>query len=158
MPFDITKLASIEKTETVYFNDALDVTFLKVLYENCIRMGGDPNTNIQVATVHPEIWFPDLMDIFLSRIKIVSKTPSFQLVRIEGEFLTQRTYNCETLEFLSDDDFKEFFESKKYKSLVVFSIVRILFIRDLSTRWRIRCTDVSTVQEVRDSKIDELYS
>lgn len=156
MAFDVTKLAQIERNEPVFFNEKLDITFLKVLYENCIRMGGDSNLNVQVATVHPEIWFPDLMDLFLSRIKIVSKTPIFQLIRIEGEHLTQRNYNCESIEFESEDDFKEFLESKKYKSLAVFSIVKLLFIRDMTTKWRIRCIDVSTIQEVRDSILDEL--
>ena len=56
--FDVSLFSQMEKSETiVYFNDSLDVSCLKLLYDNCVRMGSESNTNVTIATAHPDLWF-----------------------------------------------------------------------------------------------------
>jgi len=153
------KIFDSKEDVSVYVNDDIDFTALKVLYDNCIRIGSSDNSNITVATVHPSLWFGDLFEYIQKSVKIVPKGPAFQLMKIENNQLVSYNKNVETKNFYSDIELKKFFEEDcKYKSLALFSICKYLDMTNLSTTWTIRCVDITTKQEVRDRKLDSIIN
>ena len=156
--FDVSLFSQMEKSETiVYFNDSLDVSCLKLLYDNCVRMGSESNTNVTIATAHPDLWFGEYFDFFRTKIKMVVKSPVFQLTKVEGNQLVSTNYSCEILEFESDEELKKFFEDMtEYGSIAVFSLVKYVDIKSFSISWRLRYKDITTKEEVRDKKIDKI--
>ena len=153
------KIFDSKEDISVYVNDDIDFTALKVLYDNCIRIGSSDNSNITVATVHPSLWFGDLFEYIQKSVKIVPKGPAFQLMKIENNQLVSYNKNVETKNFYSDIELKKFFEEDcKYKSLALFSICKYLDMTNLSTTWTIRCVDITTKQEVRDRKLDSIIN
>ena len=144
---------------SVYVNDDIDFTALKILYDNCIRVGSSDNSNIVIATVHPSLWFGELFEYIQKSVKVVPKGPVFQLMKIENNQLVAYNHAVETMEFYSDIELKKFFEEEcKYKSLALFSICKYLDMTNLSTTWRIRCVNVLTKEEVRDRKLDSIIN
>jgi hypothetical protein len=144
---------------SVYVNDDIDFTALKILYDNCLRVGSSDNLNITVATVHPSLWFGELFEYIQKSVKVVPKGPVFQLMKIENNQLVAYNHAVETIEFYSDVELKKFFEEEcKYKSLALFSICKYLDMTNLSTTWRIRCVNVITKEEVRDRKLDSIIN
>ena len=153
------KIFDSKEEVSVYVNDDIDFTALKILYDNCLRVGSSDNLNITVATVHPSLWFGELFEYIQKSVKLVPKIPTFQLMKIEDNQLVAYNYSVETLEFNSDEDLKKFFEEDcKYKSLAMFSICKYLDMTNLSISWRIRCVNVLTKQEVRDKKLDSIIN
>ena len=156
--FDVSLFSQMDKSEPiVYFNDSLDVSSLKILYDNCVRMGTENNTNVSIATAHPDLWFGDYFDFFRTKIKMVVKAPAFQLTKVEVNQLVSNNYSCDTSEFKSDEELKKFFEDMtEYGSIAVFSLVKYVDIKSFSISWRIRYKDISTKEEVRDKKINTI--
>jgi hypothetical protein len=156
--FDVSLFSQMEKTEpVVYFNESLDVSSLKILYDNCIRMGSEANTNVSIATAHPDLWFGEYFDFFKNKIKMIVKNPVFQLIKVEGNQLVSTNYSCDTIEFLSDNDLKKFFDDMtEYGSVAVFSLVKYVDIKSFSVSWRLRYKDVSTKEETREKKIKKI--
>jgi hypothetical protein len=153
------KIFDSKEDVSVYVNDDIDFTSLKILYDNCLRVGTSDNSNITVATVHPSLWFGELFEYIQKSVKLVPKGPSFQLMKIEDNQLFAYNYSVKTLEFNSDEDLKKFFEEDcKYKSLAMFSICKYLDMTNLSISWRIRCVNVLTKEEVRDKKLDSIIN
>lgn len=153
------KIFDSKEDVSVYVNDDIDFTALKVLYDNCLRVGSSDNLNITVATVHPSLWFGELFEYIQKSVKIVPKGPAFQLMKIENNQLVSYNKTVETNNFYSDIELKKFFEEDcKYKSLALFSICKYLDMTNLSTTWTIRCVDITTKQEVRDRKLDSIIN
>ena len=153
------KIFDSKEDVSVYVNDDIDFTALKILYDNCLRVGTSDNSNITVATVHPSLWFGELFEYIQKSVKLVTKVPVFQLVKIEENQLVAYNKCVETIEFHSDIELKEFFEEEcKYKSLAIFSICKYLDMINLSTTWRIRCVNVLTKEEIRDRKLDSIIN
>ena len=153
------KIFDSKEEVSVYVNDDIDFTALKVLYDNCLRVGSSDNLNITVATVHPSLWFGELFEYIQKSVKLVPKGPAFQLMKIENNQLFSYNKLVETMEFHSDEELKKFFEEDcRYKSLALFSICKYLDMRNLSISWRIRCVNVVTKQEVRDKKLDSIIN
>jgi hypothetical protein len=157
MSFDLSLFSKLEKTEQlVYFNSDLDVTALRVLYENCIRMGVD-NSNVQIATVHPNAWFGDFFHLFRKTIKLVPKNPVFQLLMVESNHLVEKALTCNFREFKSDQELVNFFEQEyEYGSIAVFSLVKAVNLVTFEVNWRLRFIDLTTAQEVRSKKLDKI--
>ena len=153
------KIFDSKEDVSVYVNDDIDFTALKVLYDNCIRIGSSDNSNITVATVHPSLWFGELFEYIQKSVKLVPKGPAFQLMKIENNQLVSYNKTVETKNFYSDIELKKFFEEDcKYKSVALFSICKYLDMTNLSTTWTIRCVDITTKQEVRDRKLDSIIN
>ena len=153
------KIFDSKEDVSVYVNDDIDFTALKVLYDNCIRIGSSDNSNITVATVHPSLWFGELFEYIQKSVKLVPKGPAFQLMKIENNQLVSYNKTVETKNFYSDIELKKFFEEDcKYKSVALFSICKYLDMTNLSTTWTIRCVDITTKQEVRDRKLDSIFN
>jgi len=148
-----------EEPITVYINDDIDFTSLKILYENCIRVGSDENLNITIATIHPSLWFGEIFEYIQKTVKIVTKLPSFRLIKIENNQLVYFDRLVKTLNFNSDAELKTFFEEDcKYKSLAMFSICKYLDVTNLSVIWRVKCVDITTKEEIRDKKLDSIIN
>lgn len=158
MLFDVSLFSKMEKQDPqFYFNDSLDVSSLKVLYDNCMRMGGDSNSNVEMATVHPEIWFGKYFDFFRKKVKMVVKGPVFQLVQVEGNQLVSKNYSCDMMSFNSDDELSEFLDKQtEYGSIAIFCLVKWLNVKTLAVTWNLRFKDISTKEEVRDKKISTI--
>ena len=153
------KIFDSKEEVSVYVNDDIDFTALKVLYDNCLRVGSSDNLNITVATVHPSLWFGELFEYIQKSVKLVPKGPAFQLMKIENNQLFSYNKLVETMEFHSDEELKKFFEEDcRYKSLALFSICKYLDMTNLSISWRIRCVNVLTKEEVRDKKLDSIIN
>lgn len=158
--FDVSIFSQMDKTEpSVFFNDSLDITPLKILYDNCVRMGSETNNNVTVATAHPDIWFSDYFELLKSKVKMVVKQPTFQLIKVEDNKLFSTSFSCDTVEFNSDDELKKFFEDiSEYGSIALFSIVKYINIKTFNTNWRVRFKDISTKEEIRDKKIGKIIT
>ena len=153
------KIFDSKEDVSVYVNDDIDFTALKVLYDNCLRVGSSDNLNITVATVHPSLWFGELFEYIQKSVKLVPKGPAFQLMKIENNQLFSYNKLVETMEFHSDEELKKFFEEDcRYKSLALFSICKYLDMTNLSITWRIRCVDILTKEEMRDKKLDSIIN
>ena len=153
------KIFDSKEEVSVYVNDDIDFTALKVLYDNCLRVGSSDNLNITVATVHPSLWFGELFEYIQKSVKLVPKGPAFQLMKIENNQLFSYNKLVETMEFHSDEELKKFFEEDcRYKSLALFSICKYLDMTNLSISWRIRCVDILTKEEMRDKKLDSIIT
>ena len=81
------KIFDSKEEVSVYVNDDIDFTSLKILYDNCLRVGSSDNLNITVATVHPSLWFGELFEYIQKSVKLVPKIPTFQLMKIEDNQL-----------------------------------------------------------------------
>lgn len=158
MKFDVSLFSQIDKIDIqVHFNSELDFSAMMLFYENCIRMGCDNNQNIQIATIHPDIWFGDHFELLSSKIKMVVKSPLFQLTRIENGQLVCQRYSSDQISFSSDQDLIDFFEQmSEFGSLAVFSLVKYLDVRTLQSYWNLRYKDISTKEEIRDKKISSI--
>jgi hypothetical protein len=155
--FDVSIFSKISNEPQIYFNDKLDISPLKLLYDNCIIAGNVSNNNIQMATVHPDLWFGDYFDFFREKVKMVVKSPIFQLIKIEGNQLVCEDYTCDSISFNSDDDLMEFMEKKIiYGSIAIFYIVKWLNVKTLVVTWNLRYKDLTTKEEIRDNKINNL--
>jgi len=156
--FDPSLFSQMEKQVTnVHFNDVLDISALKTLYDNCIRMGEGNNSNIEMATIHPDIWFGDYFDIFRKKVKMVVKGPIFQLIQIEDNQLVSKNYSCEMISFNSDDELTDFLDKQtEYGSIAIFCLVKWLNVKTLTVTWNLRYKDISTKEDIRDKKINSI--
>lgn len=144
---------------SVYINDDIDFTALKILYDNCLRVGSSGNSNLTIATVHPSLWFGEIFEHIQKAVKLVSKLPTFKLMMIENDQVSQTEYFTETRRFESDEELRYFLiEDCKYKSLALFSICKYLDMKTLLMTWVLRCVDVSTKDSIRDKKLDSIIN
>jgi hypothetical protein len=159
MGIDISIFDEIKEKSSIHIVDDLNFWAYKVLYDNCIRMGSD-NSNVSYATIHPSLWFNDIIDYINKVAKIVTEAPSFSILKIDDNLeVIARNYMVESFRFDSDEDFKIFFtQTSKYKSLALFSIVKYLDLRTLKVSWSIRSCDITTIEENRDKKIDDIIN
>jgi hypothetical protein len=128
---------------------------IKILIDNCYRMGGD-NSNVGVATVDPSIWLGQFLDKHWTKISYVTSMPSFNIMKVEDNKIVSKQYNTETKEFESDDLINDFFENGKWKTFVIFSIIKHVDLVTLSLSYRLRYADITEKYEERDNKIEEI--
>ena len=76
---------------------------VKVLIDNCYRMGSE-NNNVRMATVDPSIWLGQFLDKHWSKISYVTSMPTFNIMKVEGNQIVTKNYNCLTKEFVTDDE------------------------------------------------------
>lgn len=130
---------------------------IKILIDNCYRMGGD-NSNVGVATVDPSIWLGQFLDKHWSKISYVSSMPTFNIMKVEGNQIVTKNYNCLVKEFESDDEINNFFEEGRWKTFVMFSIIKSVDLVTLSSTYRVRYADITEKYEERDNKIKEILN
>lgn len=156
---DISKLDDLKDSlPSVFINDGhLDLFSLKTLYENCLRMGSTNNTNVTHATIHPSLWFADFFDKYMDCVKMVSKNASFELIKIVNDKIVTQNYTCQFLQIDSDEKLDDYFNQfRNYRSLVLFSVIKLLDLQSLKSVWHVRSKDITSKEEVRNLKIDDI--
>jgi hypothetical protein len=128
---------------------------VKILIDNCFRMGSD-NSNVRMATVDPSLWLDKFLNKNWNRISYVSSTPSFNITKVVDNKIVSKHYNTETKQFESEDIINEFFESGRWKSFVIFSIVKYVDVVSLSISYHVRYADITEKYEERDNKLEEI--
>ena len=128
---------------------------IKVLIDNCFRMGND-NSNVRVATVDPSLWLGQFLDKHWTKISYVTSVPTFNIMKVEDNQLISKNYNCVMKEFESDELINEFFEKGRWKTFVIFSIIKHVELVTLSSTYRVRYADITEKYEDRDNKIKEI--
>ena len=129
---------------------------IKILIDNCFRMGGDSNSNVRMATIYPSLWLGQLLDKHWSKISYVSSMPNFEICKIEDNIIISKHYICSTKEFESEDLVTDFFEKGIWKTLVLFSIVKYVDLLTLNISYRVRYADITEKYEERDNKLEEI--
>jgi hypothetical protein len=130
---------------------------IKVLIDNCFRMGND-NINVRMATVDPSLWLGQFLDKHWTRISYVTSMPSFNIMKVEENKIISKNYNCISKEFESDELINDFFEKGRWKTFVMFSIIKSVDLLTLSSSYRIRYADITEKYEERDNKIKEILN
>ena len=128
---------------------------IKVLIDNCFRMGND-NINVRMATVDPSLWLGQFLDKHWTRISYVTSMPSFHIMKVVDNKIVSKQYNAETKEFESEDLVNDFFEKRRWKTFVLFSIIKYVDLVNLSTSYRLRYADITEKYEERDNKLEEI--
>ena len=60
------------------------------------------------------------------------------------------------IEFKSDDELDNFFNEKKFRKLVMFSITKSVDLETMNSRYTVRLADITEKYEERDMKIEEI--
>jgi hypothetical protein len=128
---------------------------IKILIDNCFRMGND-NSNVRIATIDPSLWLGQFLDKHWTKISYVTSVPAFNIMKVEDNEIVSKQYNTETKEFESDDLINDFFEKGRWKTLVIFSIIKHVDLVTLSSSYRVRYADITEKYEERDNKIEEI--
>ena len=129
---------------------------IKILIDNCMRMGTENNNNVTIATLSPTIWLGEFLDKYWHNISYVTTQPKFDLFKIEDNKLISKSYSAMTAEFNSDEEVDDFFKKGRWKKFVLFSIVKYANLENLSTNYRIRFADITEKYEERDNKLQEI--
>ena len=130
---------------------------IKVLIDNCFRMGND-NINVRMATVDPSLWLGQFLDKHWTKISYVTSMPSFNIIKVEENKIISKNYNCISKEFESDELINDFFEKGRWKTFVMFSIIKSVDLLTLSSSYRIRYADITEKYEERDNKLEEILN
>lgn len=128
---------------------------IKILIDNCFRMGND-NNNVRMATINPSLWLGQFLDNHWNKISYVSSLPSFNIMKVVNNKIVSKQYNTETKEFESDGLINDFFEKGRWKTFVIFSIIKHVDLVNLSSSYRVRYADITEKYEERDNKLEEI--
>ena len=153
-----TQQTNIEpKSIQVYPIGENNLEGVKVLIDNCYRMGSE-NNNVRMATVDPSIWLGQFLDKHWSKISYVTSMIAFNIMKVEGNKIVTKNYNCLTKEFVTDDEINDFFEKGRWKTFVMFSIIKSVDLVTLSSTYKIKYADITEKYEERDNKIKEILN
>ena len=143
------------KSISVYPIGENNLEGIKILIDNCFRMGND-NNNVRMATVDPSLWLGQFLDKHWTKISYVTSLPSFVIMKVVDNKIVSTQYNTETKEFESEDLVNEFFKKGRWKTFVLFSIIKHVDLTNLSISYRIRYADITEKYEERDNKLEEI--
>ena len=143
------------KTISVYPFSEYNIEGLKILLDNSKRMGSE-NTNVRVATVDPTLWIGSFLDKHWQKISFISTGISFNILKIESNKLTSKAYRSSNFDFNSNDELDKFFNEKKFRKLVMFSITKFVDLETMTSKYTVRLADVTEKYEERDMKIEEI--
>ena len=77
-------------------------------------------------------------------------------MKVVDNKIVSKQYNAETKEFESEDLVNEFLEKGRWKTFVLFSIIKYVDLVNLSTSYRVRYADITEKYEERDNKLEEI--
>lgn len=69
-----------------------------------------------------------------------------------------KTYNVGTIEFSNEQEMNDYFSTKSWYSLVIYSIVRLADLRNMTYKYEVRLADVTEEYERRDKKLNEILN
>lgn len=144
------------KSISVYPISEYNLEGVKILIDNCLRMGKEDNNNVIMATVDPSLWLPEFLDKHWNKISYVSNNPSFGITKVEGGRIILKNYRVDSIKFDTDEEIDEFFNKGKWKKFVLFSIVKHANLSIMKTHYSIRYSDITEKFEERDNKINEI--
>jgi hypothetical protein len=150
-----TNINADPKTISVYPIGENNLEGIKILIDNCFRMGGE-NNNVRMATVDPSLWLGDFLDKHWNKISYVTSLPTFMIVKVVDNKVISKQYSSETKEFESEELVNEFFEKGRWKTFVLFSIIKYVDLLTLTISYRVRYADITEKYEERDNKINEI--
>ena len=143
------------KNISIYPFSEYNMEGLKLLLDNCKRMGHE-NTNVRVATVDPTLWLGGFLDRHWQKISFISTLVSFNIFKLEGNNLVTKAYRASNFEFNSEDELDNFFNEKKFRKLVMFSITKFVDLETMTSKYTVRLADITEKYEERDMKIEEI--
>ena len=94
-----TQLSTDPKNISVYPIGENNLEGIKILIDNCFRMGSD-NSNVRMATVDPSLWLGQFLDKHWSKISYVTSMPTFNIMKVEGNQIV--TKNCSKTNTMQD--------------------------------------------------------
>ena len=143
------------KSISIYPFSEYNAEGLKILLDNCKRMGNE-NSNVRIATVDPTLWLGPFLDKHWQKIPFISTLISFNIFKIDGNEIISKAYRCSNFEFKSDEELDSFFNEKKFKKLVMFSITKFVDLETMTSKYTVRLADITEKYEERDMKIEEI--
>lgn len=129
---------------------------IKILIHNCFERGKSDPSNVELVSINPNIWLSDFINKNIEFIKMVSTGPSFSILKSENDNLFYKNYHCESIKMKNDIELEEFFRKNEWKSLVIFTIVKIADLRTMKSWYNIRYADITEEYEQRDKKIKKI--
>jgi hypothetical protein len=150
-----TNINADPKTISVYPIGENNLEGIKILIDNCFRMGGE-NNNVKMATVDPSLWLGDFLDKHWNKISYVTSLPTFMIMKVIDNKVISKQYSSETKEFESEELVNEFFEKGRWKTFVLFSIIKYVDLLTLTISYRVKYADITEKYEERDNKINEI--
>jgi hypothetical protein len=158
MSFELKDFLDNCNTDVFFIDSQLDISKLKILYDNCLQYKENNLDSNEVVIVHPDIWFVDYFDL-LSNFRAITKQPRFSLLRYEFGKFYSKIYDLLIKEFSSDNEFREFLtDLLKYRSIAVYLIAKKVDLKNLKVSWIIRYIDITGEMEIRNKKIDEIIN
>lgn len=155
----VEDISKIDSEIDVFIYSDKDITALKVLFDNSLRLGEKDMTNVTVASIHPNLWFEEMYHHFCHCLVVVPKRPQYFIHTIENGSLVRRSYSTEVREFDSDEEITKFFkEDCKFSVLSIFGICKYLDVKTLKTQWYLRYNDITDITLLRDNKIETLIN
>jgi len=143
-------------TITVYPLTEYNLEGVKLLFDNCKKAGAQ-NNNSRIATVDPVLWLGEFLDKNFDKISYVSTKLEFTILKIEKDKIINKRFHIRSKEFYSDNELNNFFNDNKFKTLVVFSIIKQVDLNNLQITYKLRYSDITENSEIRDKKIKELF-
>jgi hypothetical protein len=143
------------KSISVYPIGENNLEGIKILIENCFRMGSE-NSNVRTATVNPTLWLGDFLDKHWNKISYVTTQPSFDIFKVEGNKIVSKQFITTTSEFESEIDIDDFFNKNRWKTFVLFSIMKYVDLTNLTISYKLRYADITEKYEERDGKINSI--
>ena len=141
---------------TVYPFSEYNLEGVKIFFDSC-KKAGALNNNVKIATVDPTIWLGDFLDKHFDKISYVTNKHVFNVLKIERGEIVNKRYNIKTIDFNNDEELDDFFNKSKFRTLVLFSIVKSVDLKTLKYSYKLRYSDITEGYEIRDKKINELF-
>lgn len=142
-------------TITLYPVGGSNLEGIKILIQTCKRLGSE-NSNVKIATIDPTLWLGKFLDKYWDKISFVSSQSEFHVLKIENNKIIDKQYRVESVEIEDEVGLDKFFDESKFKSLVLFSVVKTADLVKLTTSYKIRFSEISEKYEERDKKIKEV--
>lgn len=144
------------KTISIYPISSINLEGIKILIDNCMRVGTGDNANVQVASVDPSLWLGGFLDKHFDKIKFVTPLPGFTVTKVEGNKVVEKNYRCDSMSFNTEKEIDDFFNDNKWKTFVLFSITKQADLRSMTTSYNIRFSDITEKFEERDNKLKNI--
>lgn len=152
-----TMVGNIKNTiVSIYPVSSINLEGIKILIDNCMRVGTSDNENVEIATVSPSLWLGAFLDKHFDKIKFVTPMPSFTLTKVVGNEIIEKNYRCDSVSFNTEKEIDEFFTNGSWKTFVLFSITKIVDLRTMTTSYNLRYSDITEKFEERDNKLNNI--
>lgn len=144
------------KSISVYPISEYNLEGIKILLDNCMRMGSELNTNVQLATIHPSMWLGDFLDKNWDKISHVTTNVQFTILKHESGKIISKNYKVDSVKFDTEEELNSFFINGKWKKFVLFSVVKYANLSTMNCYYSVRYSDITEKFEERDNKINEI--